>query len=588
MSSRQDVLVGVDPPMTELPDRTDALLAERGRLELRLDPTIGAGNYLHAAHRVNPRTDAPVLFCDRPYLGLDGRQRDRLSIAEMKEEVDGLAAWYLTLGVERCDPIAIYLDEGVEYLLHYTALTGLGAVPVIINGAMAPDVAAGHVERMGAVGVYTDDSHEDALTEGLGDPPRVRFVATAKARGATSVGPLPPWYPFQHDDGDPIMVTHTSGTTGVPKGVLLRHGGFFHGIRHLLGLPTAPGTERILSSLPSSHNSAIAYAMHALLNGFQMMIVSDRGGEHVLGLIERFQPGTVISFPHTYVEMTEADMNAYELESVSLWLSSGDGSHQPHIEELVRHGHHYRAGIYVKGSQFVDGLGSSEMGHTLFRVVHTMRTRSYDRCIGRPQEWCEAAVLDGDGNELAPLQVGLLGVRGPSVTAGYWNDSPRTYRSRLRGYWLTGDLAYRDDGGAFYHVDRSVDAISTAQGMLYSLQTEELILSSVSDVADCVVIGIPSGAQTEDAVCIARLATGTAVQPAVLLDRCNAALARLQRPQLRAVKIVEREEIPVGVTGKVLKGELRRRFPTLSSFDGARTNMPRPDVAAVSPPAGDG
>jgi 3-aminoavenalumate diazotase len=539
----------------ELPERDAALISERERLELRLDPALGAGNYLHLAHRTNPRLDVPVLFCDRAYRALDGTEHEQLTIAGLKAEVDALAAWYLSLGVARMDPVAVYLDDGVEYLLHYTALTAVGAVPLVINGAMAPEIASALIERMEAVGLFTDATHEAALSIDL------RFVATAE-RAHPVEDELPAWYPFTHDDGDPIMITHTSGTTGVPKGVVLRHGGFFHGIRHLLGLATAPGTERILSSLPSSHNSAIAYAMHAVLNGFQMMIVSDRGGEHVLGLIERFTPGTVISFPHTYVQMVEADMDAFDLESVSLWLCSGDGSHQPHIEELVRHGHHYRGENYVEGSQYVDSLGSSEMGHTLFRNVHTTRTDNYDRCIGMPQTWVEATVLDPDGNELGPDQVGLLGVRAPSVTEGYWNDSANTYRSRLRGFWLTGDLAFRDERGAFYHVDRSVDSITTTDGPLYSLQTEELLLKRLRDIDDCVVIGIPDGDGHEAPVCLARSKTAAAD----LLARANEVQGELGRPRLRALRVVDADDIPVGVTGKVLKAQLRRRYPKLEEF----------------------
>lgn len=546
--------------LSDVDSYPDTILSDRARLELRLDPTIGAGNYLHAACRANKVRDVPVLFSDRPIRTAWTEPVDRLSLDGLKEVVDSCAAWYLARGVERFDPVAVYLNEGVEYLIHYTALTGIGAIPVVVNGAMAAEVAADHLVRMGTVGVYTDTDHESALRAALGADAPLRFLATDESAGADEAAELPDWYPFEHQDDDPVMITHTSGTTGVPKGVLLRHGGFFHGIRHLLGLPAAKGTDRFLSSLPSSHNSAIAYAMHALLNGFQMMISSDRGGEYVLGTIERFRPGTVISFPHTYVEMTESEMDSFDLESVNIWLSSGDASHQPHIQRLVRYGHHYRGDIRVEGSQFVDGLGSSEMGHTLFRVAHTTRTNAYDRCVGMPQSWIEAVVLDEGGREKAPFEIGLLGVRGPSVTAGYWNDSVRTYRSRLRGYWLTGDLAYADENGYFYEVDRAVDAITTGEGVLYSLQTEELLLKTFPEIADCTVVGVGT-ADEQEPVCLVRLKPGAEPEPADLLRRCNEALTGPARPRLGLLAFVTRADIPVGVTGKVLKAELRRRYP---------------------------
>src|SRR5207248_2322197 len=134
---------------------------------------------------------------------------------------------------------------------------------------------------------------------------------------------------------------------------------------------------RILSSLPHSHNCAIAYLMMALLSGTPVYIASDHRGAAVLRAIERFRPGMVVSFPQTYVEMTECDLDACDLSSVSLWFNGGDAAHESHIRALIRHGSHLENGRRVPGSVFVDGMGSSEMGFSLFRNVHTLQTNRY-------------------------------------------------------------------------------------------------------------------------------------------------------------------------------------------------------------------
>lgn len=541
------------------------LLPEALRNQLRLEPKLGAGNFLQYAYATNPQREVPFIYPDRLIRTFQGEEYDRFSIASLKRITEAYAAWYLSQGVTRQDPVGVYMPEGIEYLIHYIALTSIGAIPILTNGAMAPDVAAGHFKRTGAVGIFTDPTRQQQLAPHLREPSTVLFIATNESIEGAHVAPLPSWYPYQHDGDDPVMITHSSGTTGVPKAVLLQHSKFFHGIRHLLGLAPVRGTERILSSLPSSHNSAIAYAMHAILSGFEIIIVSNRSGRYVLRAIEKFAPGTVVSFPQTYVEMCDANPSEYNLSSVSLWINSGDGAHEAHVRTLVQFGYHYRGDVRIQGSQFVDGLGSSEMGHSLFRVVHTPYTNNYSRCVGFPQKWVEAAVLDEYGRELPPNVIGKLGVRGPSITAGYWNDSTLTYRSRLGGYWLTGDLVYKDDMGCFYHVDRISDAIKTREGMLYSLQAEELILKQCADsVADCAIFAVPTDdagdESLRDAMCLARLKERVQAEPAALLERINGILKGRGLPTLAVVEIAGPDDIAAGITGKVLKRELRERY----------------------------
>jgi acyl-coenzyme A synthetase/AMP-(fatty) acid ligase len=534
------------------------LLPDQLRYGLRLNPKLGAGNFLHNAYAVNASRETPLVYSDRPCRVPGGEPLSALSLAQLKESTDKYAAWFLSRGIAPMDPVAVYFAEGVEYVIQYIALTAIGAVPILTNGAMSGDMAAQHFRRVGAVGIVTDREHRAALADLEADGLKC-FDCIEDIPGGNPSS-LPPWFPFEHDYDDPVMITHSSGTTGVPKPVVLRHGGWFHGLRHLLGMGMAQGADRYLSSLPASHNASIAYAIHAILNGAALMIMGDRSGEAVARAIEHFRPATVVSFPQTFVELAGLDLNGYDLSSVTTWINSGDAAHETHIRRLVAHGYHYRGEERVPGSQFVDGLGSSEMGHSSFRIIHTPYTDSYDRCVGLPQTWIEAAVLDPDGEPVPNNVVGSLGIRSPSITPGYWNDSVLTYKSRLRGYWLTGDLVYRDHMGCYYHVDRVSDVIPTAEGPLYSLQTEELILKYHGNLVDCTVVGVDSGdtgSGEQAAVALVLPQAGSSVDAAAMLDDINRTQAEKGRPLLERVITVERGEVPLGVTGKVLKRTLR-------------------------------
>lgn len=545
--------------------QVSARIDDGQRYALKLDPRLGAGNFLHRANSINPRRDQPLIHSDRPFIVPGGDSRDVLSIAGMKAISDRYAAWYFTHGVKRMDPVAVYFAEGVQYLIQYVALTSLGAIPVLTNGAMDSATAAGYFQRVGVKGVVTDRAHATALQPHF-DGTALKFAVCLEDVGDCDTAGLPGWFPYQHSDDDPVMITHSSGTTGIPKPVTLQHRGWFHGIRHLLGQEAALGAGRYLSSLPTSHNAAIAYAIHAILNGADLMIMSERDGRAVGSAIARFRPETVVSFPQTFVEISQLDAAEFDLDSVTTWINSGDAAHERHIRRLVARGYHYRGGQKVSGSQFVDGLGSSEMGHSSFRVIHTAHTDTYQRCVGLPQSWVEAAVLDENGSPLGVGAVGLLGVRSPSITPGYWNDSLLTYRSRKNGYWLTGDLVYRDAFGCFYHVDRISDMIATEQGPLYSLLTEETILAHRLDLHECTVIGVETdGAQWPAPIAAVIPCDGVAVDTAELLEDINRLQAAEGRPGLARVILAEPADVPLGVTGKVLKRLLREQFSAVKN-----------------------
>jgi acyl-coenzyme A synthetase/AMP-(fatty) acid ligase len=198
------------------------------------------------------------------------------------------------------------------------------------------------------------------------------------------------------------------------------------------------------------------------------------------------------------------------------------------------------------------------MGHSMFHITHTTETNRYGRCVGRPYRFTKVAVLDADGNELPPGQVGWLGIDSPSLFRGYWNDSVTTYRSRLRGWYLTGDLVYADAEGRYYHMDRAVDSVELGDGRrLYTALSEERVLAACPDVADCTVVIVREGDRVITDVLL-ELAAGA--DPDV--DRTEAVRAALGADvgaTLRRVVPVRGEEIPVTVTGKVRKVALRER-----------------------------
>jgi acyl-coenzyme A synthetase/AMP-(fatty) acid ligase len=477
--------------------------------------------------------------------------------------------------------------------LHFLALTALGAVPAMMNSAMPTVVAIRYLDHIGAEGLVVDDPTR--LVAGFRSHPnrhRPHFIApTAELRvfdGEHSA--LPTAYPYRHRADEIVGLIHSSGTTGTPKSTMLAHRQFWEGKQMRMERFPAEPYDRLMSLMPHSHAGGLSYFMTATLLGLPTMVMGDWRREVVEPIMEVFQPTMIASFPRTFVELATGELPERGAANVHSWFNTGDSAHYGHIRRLVQLGQR-PAGLIkpwllprdqaeqasLPGSQFIDGLGSSEMGMALFGQVTTPESERNDRCIGKPLEVVhETAVLDSDGNTVPDGTIGMLAVKTPSRTPGYWNDPELTKSFELNGFWLTGDIARRDSTGNFYHLDRTLDVIDTADGPVYSLPIEEILIADCdSMVQDCAVIGVPSSQGTGSVpIGVVRpTAHARGITETEALKQANQALADAGMTELEAIIIAERpDDYPTGITGKVLKRELRTRLATLFT-DPTRVTM---------------
>ncbi|MGV9269034.1 class I adenylate-forming enzyme family protein [Kitasatospora sp. NPDC003701] len=527
------------------------------RAELAADQQLGTGNVLTTLIARGEGLDEPSLTFDTEVDGHPALQP--LTLRELDRRVAARAASLHALGIRPRDPVAVQVSAGADQVLSFLALARIGAVPALVNGRLPAEPAAEYIRRLRAAAVLVDAAHRAAFgDEDLG----VAQVIDVAGLGAGDPAAAPAQ--FRHHPGDPAVITHSSGTTGLPKAVAHSHASLFASVRHRLTLPRAQGVDRLLGALPAAHAATVIAVNLALANRSELLVLSQQTGEAVLDAIEAWHPTGVLGFAATWSELAAVDLAARDLGSVQLWWNTGDCAHEAHIRRLVSVGNRRAAGAggirVVPGSVFIDGLGSTEMGHSQFFITHTSSTSRYGRCIGKPHAFSDVAVLDEDGAPLGPNEVGQLGVNAPTLALGYWNDSVTTWRTRLNGYFLTGDLVYRDAAGYYYHVDRQVDSIDLGGGRrLYTAASEERVLAALSDVLECTVVAVtePDGGVATHVLLV--LAAGA--DPAA--DRAKAVRAALEEhvaATVRGVVVVDPAQIPLGPTGKVRKVLLRERY----------------------------
>jgi acyl-coenzyme A synthetase/AMP-(fatty) acid ligase len=533
------------------------------RAALADDPELGAGNVLPKLREHGVPPGEPAIAFDTS-VG-DHPAWTPLTVGDLCDQVAARASWLHHEGIEPRDPVAVYTASAADCLLSFLALNWLGAIPALINANVPGEIAAAYIRRLNGTGVLADQARLASLREHGLDLP---LVADAAEAGSGSAATAPP--PYRYAGADPVAITHSSGTTRTPAAVAHSHDSLFAATRELrLCGPRAHGQERVLSVLPAAHSAGILTLHQALCVGAQLLFLSGQGGppgragETVLDAIERWRPTSVYGFAASWSELARLDLTGRALDSVEIWFNTGDCAHEPHIRHLVAAGSHpaYRDGrlVRVPGSRFIDGVGSTEMGYSGFRITHTPESTRYDRCVGMPHTFAEVALLDpSTGAEVPDGQVGHVGFRSPTISLGYWNDSVNTFRTRRGGYYLTGDLMYRDADGYYYHVDRAVDAVDLGGGdWLYTAQCEERILARCPDVRDCSVISGP----VDQAVVtdILLMLTDQAKPDEDRTSEVLAAVGSRVAETVREVRVVADDDLVTGPTGKVRKFLMRQR-----------------------------
>lgn len=535
--------------------RTTPATTSRVRGLLADDPDVGAGSVLTSRLELG-------LGLDDPLLTFDTRVDEHpawhaLSLRELDRAVRARAAALHGLGIGRRDPVVVYASDAADHVLAFLALARLGAIPALLNPHLDGERAARYTARLGAAGVLADPAHLAALA---GHEPGARLLPEIATLGAGDPDAAPE--PYRHWSDDPVAITHSSGTTGMPKAVVHSHASLYAAIRHRLRLPRPQGQDRMLSALPAPHAATLIAVNLALSSHTRLALLSSQSGTGVLDAIERWQPSGVVGFAATWADLARHDLAARDLASVALWWNTGDCAHETHIRRLIATGSREtvtRAGrTREPGSLFVDGLGSTEMGHSHFFITHGPGTDRYGRCVGRPHAFVDCAVVGPDGEPLGPGEIGELATASPTLALGYWNDSATTFRTRIRGRFLTGDLVYRDEEGYYYHVDRAVDSVELGDGSrLFTAMSEERVLAACPDVTDCTVVAVRDG---ERVVTDVLLLLSDGADPAA--DRTKdvvAALDEAAAATVRRVLVVRADDLPLGPTGKVRKVLLRER-----------------------------
>ncbi len=481
-----------------------------------------------------------------------------LSYREFDARVDRLAHFLLRAGIGKGDRVAYIFWSQWEIMVSYHAITRIGAVVVSLNFRLTPAEIAQQVADSGAAAILYDKDFREGVastadaagggmllvTTGPKTPPA---RATFDEIMATTVDG-PPEAGIDVSGADDSGIWFTSGTTGRPKGAVVRHSS---------AIAAATATGQMCAIAPDTRLLAAAPLFHRGAMEDMHLAATMVGGTHILA--PRFDPRRTLELieehkaTHAFIVPTmsrmilaEEDCGDFDLTSMRCWMSAS-ASFPPELADELR------ARLRLRENVVVDAYGITESLLNTFCRADELVERPGS--VGAAVPGMRVRIHDDSRGFLPDGTVGEIVTSGPTTFRTYLNDeaafADATFSADGALWYKSGDLGYRDEGGFFYIVDRKKDMVISGGENVYCVEVENAIARH-ANVAEVAVVGKPDGKWGEIVVAAVAPRPGAALTEAEVLDACGE-LAPYKRP--REIHLIE--ALPRNSFGKVQKAAIR-------------------------------
>ncbi|MDQ6697563.1 MAG: long-chain-fatty-acid--CoA ligase [Actinomycetota bacterium] len=492
---------------------------------------------------------------DAPALEMDGRS---VTFAELDQRSSQVAQALRAAGVGADDRVAFIDKNGLEWFEVTFGLAKLGAVNVAVNWRLAPAEMAQIIEDAQAEVVIVGREFVSHIEKIEGDIGCVRLIVAIGGHGRwPSYGD---WVDA-HEATDPGAVStgddvafqlYTSGTTGLPKGVVLTNDNFFRGVDRIAAQWRFTADSVNLAIMPMFHIAGAGWAMVGLHHGCRTVVLRDVDPVEILRVIPEFGVTNAFMVPAVIQFLLMAPgVGSTDFSSLRSLVYGAS----PITDKVLVQG------MATFGCEFIQVYGLTETTGAITQldgVDHDVAGRpQLLRSCGRPYPWVEVRIVDnGSGDDVAVGEVGELWTRSHQNMKGYWNNPEATAEAvTTDGWFRTGDAGYRDAEGFLFLHDRVKDMIVSGGENVYPAEVENALMKHPA-IADVAVIGVPDDRWGEAVKAVVVLADGAEVTEPELIAFARDHLAGYKLPK----SVDFATALPRNPSGKLLKRELREPY----------------------------
>jgi len=520
------------------------------RTQMYADPT---GRFVHdvvlQSCRQNSNKTALVdTSCDR-----------RFTFAEYGSMVESLARGFISAGLAPGEVVAIFLPNSWEFAVTYHAVTLAGGIPTLLNPAYREREIRFQLENSGAAFLISDAPLlENVNLAGL---PALRRVFTTRHAhtGCEDFASLlrPSSAKFPEAAGSPqetiAALPYSSGTTGLPKGVMLSHHNLVANVYQLLGKNGTPlnADDTMLCFLPLYHIYGLTVALTLSITlGSTLVLMPRFDVQKLSSLIVQEGVTMMPVVPPAMNAMCQAfEASIFPKNHKVRWIKSGAA---PLAPELARRF------TDLTGIAIIQGYGMTEASPVTHAGYIAPPEMYRPASIGQPLVLTDCRVLDLNGNDVGAGEQGELVMRGPQIMLGYWKEPQATAAVLRDGWYFSGDIVRCDGDGFYYVVDRSKEMIKYKGFPVAPAEVESVLLEHPA-VRDCGVVAKPDLASGEIPCAFVVLRNEFTASDALAKQLCDFVADRLaHHKQPREIRFVD--VVPRTPSGKILRRELRKNF----------------------------
>jgi long-chain acyl-CoA synthetase len=512
---------------------------------------------------------------DRPLVHYFSRT---LSVADVDRASSALAAALVANGFAAGDRLAVYLQNVPQYFIAVLATWKAGGIVVPVNpmsksreltyalddsGAtfmvslesLYHEVARQVVAERGVPCTVVTTSELDLLAPGAPVPTVLASSTRQRPDDTLDLVELVLQYDGQSAPtpalglSDVAFLTYTSGTTGPPKGAMNTHGNVvFNSETYRTWMSLTPD-DIVLGVAPLFHiTGLIAHLTVALLVPMPVVLSFRFDPVTTLDLIEQRRPTMTVGAITVFIAlMNDASWPGRDLSSLTK-VYSGGAPIAPSVVERFES----EAGAYIHNIYGLTETTSPSHGVPMGKRS-PVDPVSGALSVGVPVFNTVVQVVDEDGNDVEPGQIGEFVTTGPQVVAGYWNKPDETAHALPGGSLHTGDVGFMDTDGWFYVVDRKKDMIIASGYKVWPREVEDVLYQHPA-VREAGVIGVPDEYRGETVKAFVSLRPGSDTTTDELIAFCKERMAAYKYP--RSIELVD--ELPKTVTGKILRRNLRQ------------------------------